>query len=248
MAKKRYHYKRRKSISISVPVPSMPSMPKVNGLRLARKSKKMIRGLGQQSAKGGIAVTAAAKRSRKLFRTLNPQSTKGRLVVTAVLAIAAIASLAVYLNSFYGPPGPDGSPGPVQRMRIVTEVVPGNISNEDYFLDPGRYSDSQVNAMGMLFSKSVASPGSGIMSVYSYYLLDDFGRKMNLTGLNAQQQALFPANGSTTQAVYDVIGTIRLRYEGFSLQVIDISPSQRPQVEVTRQVPVWEMSALRLFF
>jgi len=246
MAKKRYKYKKRKSISISVPVPSLPSMPKVNGPRLARTSKKMIRGLEQQSTKGSLAVTAAARKSKKLLKNIDIHSTEGRLAVAAVLVIAAMASLAVYYFSFSGPDR-EPAPTPVQRLRIVTVIVPGNISNEDYFLDPGRFSDTEVTVKGMLYSKSFVSPGSGIMSVYSYYLDDDFGRRMNLTGLSAQQQALFPTNGST-QAIYEVRGIIRVKFEGFYLQVIDISASQRPQVEVTRQVPVWEMSATRLFF
>ncbi len=238
--------RRRKSVTITVPVPSLPSVPKVSGPKLARGSRKLLRSMDYQSAKGRHAVTSAARRSGKLLRRLDIHSTEGRLVVAILLVAATITSLAVCYFSFYVPDRSPGS-GPVQRMRLVTVVVPGNISNEDYFIDPGRYGDMEVSVKGMLQSRSFVSPGSGIMSVYSYYLVDDFGRKMNLTGLSAQQQALFPQN-NRTEAVYEIRGIIRVKFEGFYLQVIEITPSQRPQFEVTRQVPVWEMSATRLFF
>jgi len=148
-------------------------------------------------------------------------------LIAAVVAVVAVAAVAAFVL-MQAPKNPDTGPDLPETGDFgepdAGPPAPGQpaVSLQQYIDDYMTYADTQVTLTGYLMSRIQSGSGSGTMGVYIYYLTDDYGNEISLTGLTEKQKSLF-VKGGTTTGLFSVTGTVRTKYAGFDLQVSAIS-------------------------
>jgi hypothetical protein len=214
MAKKR----KKKSIKIEIPLPDLPSTSEIKESVDTDEVQRIIK-----KNLSGAEIAKARKFAEKNYKLL-------LLAVVAVIAVAIAASA--------GPPAQYQAPsaeGPV--YQTVTTDVPQVMSFDEYLVNYEGYADQGVSINGFLLNRLEQGGGTGAIGVYAYYLVDDYGNEIHLTGLTTSEKAVFVRN-NVTEGLYEVTGTIKTKYGGFDLEVTSITATERPTVQVTERVLV----------
>jgi hypothetical protein len=215
--------KKKKTIKVEIPVPDMPSASKISKTVKESVDAEKV----HETIKKNIPKEEIEKTRVFLEKNYKPVS----VVVVAVIAIIVV--------SFSLPPQ---SPqidqtlvGP-QYQKIMVDV-PAAISFSDYLENYQNYADQEVSILGFLLNRLEQAGGTGSLSVYAYYMIDDFDSEIHLTGLDTGEKAKFVRDG-ITEDLYDVKGIIKTKYAGFDLEVTSITPAERPMTQVEKTVPV----------
>lgn len=222
--------KKRKTIKIEIPVPEP----------LQKVRKPRAEDLGK--IKGSVPKADEIKRALpKKDEVLRFYRQNRNLVLAAAVVIAAIIAVSFFLIS-YQPATDSGQPyvpTKVNRTRTVTVTVPVNLSFDEYLKNYVVYEDLEISVTGFLKREIKWGLGGGSMGTYTYSVVDDFSKEINLTGLSSSQKALFPANG-TSEGLFRVTGLVRLRYMGFDLEVTYMNAVERPETQVQKTIMVEE--------
>jgi len=200
---------------------------------MARKKKKTIKveiPVPDIPSAKQIREKVPSGEVQSFFRK-NMQLFLGVLIVVA--AVAVIYAVSEFANT--------ANTAPLSNQpltRTVTVEVPGNISFDRYMTGYLQYADRQITIKGMLLHRLEKGLGrGGILAVHEYYLVDDFGAEIHLTGLTEAQKQLFPETGKS-DAVYDVTGIVKTKYQTFDFDVTELIPSARSMTAVTKEVPL----------
>ncbi|MCD6496316.1 MAG: hypothetical protein J7K54_03535 [Candidatus Aenigmarchaeota archaeon] len=195
---------------------------------MARKRKKTIK---VEIPVPGMPSASNIKknvptRQLEIFVKKNRQMLLGVLVVVVAVALIYGLSTPAETHDIQNQP----------LTKTVNVQVPENISFDRYMTGYQQYADKQITIKGMLLHRLVEGLGRGSLAVHEYYLVDDFGAEIHLTGLTEAEKMMFPETGKS-DTVYDVRGIVKTKYKTFDFDVTDISPGARGMTIVTKEVP-----------
>jgi hypothetical protein len=210
---------KRKTIKVEIPLPHVH-------LRSAlRKGARSIRKSGRTLKKKLSVDEDDVKRPWNLPKHHNAAKTKhmhqamsrrelffGSILVAAVLIAIVMTRPGNFIVSD-SPAGEDEPPFGWGTLPQIREKISFAGYIDNYLI----YGDREIALTGFLKSELSEAPGEG-MSVYKYYIVDDYGREIGLIELGVLPRSLFVKN-ATTEDLYNVTGIVKVRYAGFDLKV-----------------------------
>jgi hypothetical protein len=107
--------------------------------------------------------------------------------------------------------------------KTITKKIEENISFNSFLNNKQEYNNKIVSLKGFLRHKLVNISGKDI-SLWVYFIVDDYDNEIILTKINTQQERLFVLKG-TTKEIYNVTGTF-VASEPI-IEIINISLSKR---------------------
>jgi hypothetical protein len=154
----------------------------------------------------------------------------------ALVVIAAICISIIFYVAF-GIPEKYVLPPPQTKVKTISIKVYGKLSMEEYIKNINEFSGKKINVTGYLRCKIQKGLGSGYLGIHKYSVVDDFENEINFSEVNQNQRYLFVVNG-TTDKIYNVVGNIRTFYDGFELLVSEITPGERPEMTIQKNIEV----------
>ena len=103
------------------------------------------------------------------------------------------------------------------------ELSPVKTNFEEYIINHDKYVGKNVTLTGFLRHDIVGTESLGF---HKYYIVDDFGNEINLSGIMTSHKKYFSEKAITTR-LFEVNGKIERKYKGFELHINYIIPSQR---------------------
>lgn len=166
------------------------------------------------------------KRSPKYRHTFVNERKNTRLIV-AVCCIFLAIILVLFLYNYTKPLRvsiTELKDNQSNVSTIVYKTIPIKISFSEYLDNPNKFNNVNITLTGRL---KYQLDGTENVGVYNEYTVDDDNKEIRLRNIPQQYHDLFISR-QTTKELYNVSGTLRLKYKILEFDVTTIIATERP--------------------